>query len=144
MKKLALAAVLFVAAGACSSVSPRPIRAGELCFRCKRVIVDTRVAAQTIDGGLASNFRSPGCVARYLAGHPSEQSVVFVTDYESSKLVPVASAVFVQTLNRDTGEVDFAAYTDQKAAAIEAAKRNTSPVAWAAVLDWGRSAERGN
>ena len=143
-RRIALSALAVFFAGACSSVTPLPIHAGDLCFRCRRPIVDTRLAAQTIGGGLASNFRTPGCLAKYLADHPAEVNIVFVTDYASGKMLLAQSAVFVPTLDRDNGERDYIAFRDHAAANTEAMARQTSPVLWIDVLGQAKSDQRGN
>ena len=125
------------------AVAPVPIRSGELCFRCQRLIVDTRLAAQTASG-LASDFRTAGCLAKYLAEHPDNRSAVFVTDYETGKLMPAASGVYVPTVNRDNGERDFVVYRRGAAASAEAAARKTSTMTWAQVLEQAKSAQSGN
>jgi len=121
-----------------------PIRTGELCFRCRRPIIDTRLAAQTIGGGLASNFRAPGCLAKYLADHPADQSTAFVTDFASAKMIRAEAAVYVPIVNRDTGEGDYIAFSNRTTAQSEATARSTSLVSWDAVLEQARQAQRGN
>jgi hypothetical protein len=121
-----------------------PIQTGEFCFRCRRPISDMRLAAQTIGGGLASNFRAPGCLAKYLATHPDEQGTVFVTDFTSGRMVRAQAAVYVPTVNRDNGEHDFIAFSNRVAAQDEATARSTSFVTWDAVLAEARQAQRGN
>jgi hypothetical protein len=107
--------------------------------------METRLAAQTIGGGYASNFRTPGCLAKYLADHPDERNVVFVSDYAgASKMLLAESAVFVPTLNRDNGERDYIAFKDRAAANAEATMRQTSLVTWADVLEQAKKDQRGN
>jgi hypothetical protein len=141
---LALTALAMFFSGACSSITPLPIHTGDLCFRCKRPIAETRLAAQTIGGGLASNFRTPGCLAKYLADHPAERNVVFVSDYAGGKMMRAESAVFVPTLNRDNGERDYMAFKDRVAANAEATARQTTTVTWIDVLEQATKDQRGN
>jgi hypothetical protein len=144
LRRLTLGALAVFFAGACSSITPLPIHTGDSCFRCKRPIADTRLATQAIGGGLASSFRTPGCLAKYLADHPAEQNVVFVSDYTGGKMVRAESAVFVPTLNRDNGERDYIAFKDRTAANAEATARETSPVTWIDVLEQAKRDQRGN
>ncbi len=140
MRRVIVIVAGVLAAAACStSVAPRAIRSGEVCFRCRRVIIDERLSAQTIDGGLISTFKSPKCVAKYLADHRSDRSRVFVTDYASDKPVPADKAFYVPTRNRDNGEEDFVAYKDRAAADAEARTRSTAVVQWTTVLERARS-----
>lgn len=144
MRKLTLGTCLVLVLAACASIKPMPIRTGELCFRCRRPISDTRLAAQTIGGGLVSNFRAPGCMATYIAEHPGDQGAVFVTDFTSGRMVRAEGAVYVPTVNRDNGEHDFIAFSNRVAAQDEATSRSTSFVTWDAVLTQARQAPRGN
>ncbi len=139
MRRLLLGAIA-VSVAACSSIAPVKIESGEVCYRCRRAIVDTRLAAETVDGQVVWKFRSSGCVAKYLADHPKDTSVVFVTDYKSGKLVSPDRAQFVPTLNRDNGEVDYIAFTDRSAADAEAFSRGTKAIAWTDVLAQTRKA----
>jgi len=144
MSRVHIAVIGALLVSACSSVTPFPIRTGDVCFRCRRVISDERLGAETVGGGLASKFRAPGCLARYLADHPNDTSAVFVTDYTSGKFVSAENAFFVQTMDRNTGERDYIAYKDRAAAGAEAFSRRTSAVTWAAVLEQTKKDQRGN
>ena len=141
MKRLAGGVMWLVLLGACSSIAPVPIHNGELCFRCRRVIVDSRLAAQTIGGGLVSNFRTSGCLGKYLAEHPQDTSTVFVSDFQTGKLVPADTAYFVPTLDRNTGERDYIAFASRSVADAEAFSRKASWVRWATVV---QNASAGN
>lgn len=124
----------------CGSVAPVKIAAGEVCYRCRRVIVDARVAAEMMNGGLASKFRGPGCLAKYLADHPTETGRLFVTDYDTGKLVPPSSVEFVSVIvNERTFERDYRAFLDPQSASRAAAALNTQPVSWETVLAHARS-----
>jgi len=142
MRMRAGGVVLVLALSACNTVAPIPLRGGEVCFRCRRAIVDTRLAAQTV-GIMASNFRTAGCLAKYLADHPADTSAIFVTDYESGRFMPAASGVYVPTVDRNNGERDFVVYRNGAAASTEAAARQTSTLSWAQVLEQAKSAPRG-
>ena len=144
MKRLLLGAAM-VSIWACNSALPVKVEGGEVCYRCRRVIADARLAAETLDGKLVWKFRSTGCVSKYLADHPRDASIVFVTDYKTGKLVQPDRATFVPTVDRNTGEKDFIAFTDRAAASAEAYSRGVKPVDWNGVMadarDWshGRS-----
>lgn len=147
MKRMLLGA-LVVSVTACSSVAPVKIEAGDVCFRCRRVISDSRMAAETIDRSLVSKFKSPYCLAKYVAQHPDDKSVVFVTDYKTGKMISPDRARFVPIVNRDNGERDYVAYSDRAVADSEAFAKGTRAVAWADVLndgrEWARKAATGN
>lgn len=131
------AASLLVAS--CSAIAPVRINAGDQCFRCKRIISDTRLAAEQIQGGLTSKYRAPGCMAKYLVAHPDEGGTLFVTDYVTGKMIPPAEAVFVPVLlDRNTGEADYQAYKTGADASAAAQELATPPVDWQTVLDRAR------
>jgi hypothetical protein len=134
---------LVLATTACSSVTPVPLRGGEVCYRCRRLILDTRLAAQTV-GTMATNFKTAGCLAKYLAAHPEETNAQFVTDYESGKLIRAASAVFVPTMDPNTGERDVVAYQNEASAAAAAAARAASVLTWDEVLAQAKAAPGAN
>ena len=70
------------------------------------------MAAELLDGNrLASKFRAPGCLAKYLADHPEETGTIFVTDYVTGKWIRPEQAKFVPVVvNPDTGEVKLDRY----------------------------------
>ena len=139
MRAAGVALVLVLSA--CNSVTPVPLRGGEVCYRCRRLILDTRVAAQTV-GTLATNFKTAGCLAKYLAVHPEETNEAFVTDYESGKLIRASSATFVPTVDPASGERDVVAYRSEAAAA--ATVRQGSTLTWDEVLEQARGAGSAN
>jgi hypothetical protein len=123
----------------CSAIAPVRINAGDQCFRCKRLITDTRLAAEQIQGGLTSKYRAPGCMAKYLVAHPDEGGALFVTDYLSGKMIPPAEAIFVPVLlDRNTGETDYQAYKTGADASAAVLELKTRPVDWQTVLDRAR------
>ncbi len=141
MRRLLLGAAI-VSMWSCSSVAPVKVEGGEVCYRCRRVIADARLAAETLDGRLVWKFKSAGCVSKYLADHPQDTSVVFVTDYKTGKLVRSDRALFVPSVNRDTGEGDYIAFLDRAAANAEAYSRGVKATDWNGVMsearDWAQ------
>jgi len=121
--------------GACSAHAPLQIQSGEVCFRCRHVIVDSRLAAQAIGGGLVSNYRTSGCVAKYLLEHPEDQRTIYVTDYATGRLMRPAILYFVPTVNRDNGERDYVAYATRSDADAAAFARRTTWVRWSTVKE---------
>ena len=135
---LGLAALAVVS---CTSVAPVRVSAGDQCFRCRRTIMDTRFAGETIEpNGFVSKFRAPGCMAKYLVAHPDERGAVFVTDYTSGKMVSPDAALFVPVLiDPATGEREYRAYQQKADADGAAVREHTIPVAWSVVLEKARS-----
>lgn len=132
---LALAAAALIATS-CSSVAPVQVSAGDSCYRCRRVIVETRLAGEMVDpNGLAYKFRAPGCMAKYIAEHPTEKSTLFVTDYTSGKLVDPGRLTFVETIiDENTMERDYRAFLKKADAEAFAAKGKTTPIDWNTVI----------
>ena len=136
MRKLVGFVALAAVAVACSSIAPVPIKAGEICYRCRSVISEPKQAAELISkGGLVTPFKSPDCVAKYLVDHPNDTSAVFISDYETGRMLPPDSLSYVHTVNRDNGKEDFLAFANEKAAAAAAVEHKVQPVKWAAVLE---------
>jgi hypothetical protein len=120
-----------------SAVRPVAIQAGDQCFRCRRPIVETAMAAELMDGNrMASKFRAPGCMAKYLADHPEETGTIFVTDYVTGKWIRAEQARFVPVVvNHDTGESDYRAFFRKADADAAALTLHTTPVDWKTVKD---------
>jgi hypothetical protein len=134
---LGLASLALVSCTA--TIAPVKITAGDQCFRCRRIIADTRLATEQIQGGLTSKYRAPGCMAKYLVAHPDEGGTLFVTDYATGKMIPPAEAIFVPILlDPNTGESDYRAYKDSADASAAAHELATTLVDWQVVLDRAR------
>jgi hypothetical protein len=135
MKRLIVAAGLL--ALSCSSVQPLRIAAGDRCFRCSRTIDDTKIAGEIIDErGHALKFRTPACMAKYLAEH-SEHTWrgVWVTDYGTGKFVQASDATFTRiVINRNTNEKDYAAFRSEEDARALAAELDSTTTDWNAIL----------
>jgi hypothetical protein len=125
---------------ACSTVAPVKIAAGDQCFRCRRYIHEERVATETIDSNrFVSKFRGPGCMAKYLVGHPAERPTIYVTDYATGKMIAPGAAFYVtEIVDRKTGETDYRAYREKADADAYAAQAHATPIDWNSVLDKAR------
>ncbi len=133
-------ALLAFSTVSCSSIQPATVHAGDVCFRCRRTISDTKLAGELLDGTrFVSKFRTPACLATYLTEHPTEAGTIFVTDYATGGMMRPDGAFFVPFVNRDTGERDYRAYkvkSDADAAAVDA---HSELLGWKAVLEKARS-----
>ena len=137
---VALAAIGALLTLSCSSVRPIAMNDGDQCFRCRRPIIEKALAAELMDGTFASKFRTSGCMAKYLADHPNETGITFVTDYATGKLVRPEGVLFVPVLlNPETGERDYRAYSQKAAATAAAAELHSAPIDWKTVLEKARS-----
>jgi len=138
MKSRAMLLMAGLVMAACSGMQPVQIAAGDVCFRCRRVISETRIAAEVIDkDGRAFKFRTAGCMAKFVKANPTEQfDGLFATDYATGRLVKVTSVKFVPTMvgeGRDRA-MDYVAYYAAEGAADAARRANTTPVEWQKVL----------
>jgi hypothetical protein len=135
-----IAIALAAFAAACSSLSPVPIKAGEICYRCRSVINEPKHAAEMISpGGLVSPFKSPDCIAKYVVEHPNDKSAVFVSDSETGRMLTPDRLFFVHTTNLDNGKEDFLAFASEKAAVSAAVEHKTTAVKWTDVLQHARA-----
>ncbi len=126
-----------VLAVGCSSVKPLPVIVGDRCFRCQRPIDDTKLAGEAIDeGGHAMKFRTPGCMAKYMAEHKGDTyKAIFVSDYSTGKFIPASKATFAKiTINQASLEKDYAAFGSAAAAAEQGKKEGGSTLDWDGVL----------
>ena len=140
MRTLYASLIVAVVAG-CASVAPAKVQAGDSCYRCHRVIQDTRLAGEIMDQGdrIATSypFRTAGCMAKYLKANPSgKSSTIYVTDYNTGHMLDAGSAWFVPTtLTSADGkktEADFIAFASREDAT---SFRKDVPVKrWAEVL----------
>lgn len=125
-----------ILAASCTSVKPIALHSGDVCDRCRRVITNVTLAGEVVNAnGMASRFRTAGCMATYLKEHPEQTGTVYVTDYTTRELIRAESATFVRIIIDDrTFERDFAAFASKQEAAAFASERKTKPVDWAFVL----------
>jgi hypothetical protein len=131
-------ALITIAAIACATVAPARINAGDQCFRCRRTITDTNLAAERV-AGFVEKFRAPGCMAKYIVTHPDETGPIFDTDYGTGKMMSPDAAFFVPiVLDAISGETDYRAYHLKVEADQAAIVFHTVPVTWQTVLDRAR------
>ena len=81
-------------------------------------------------------FRTPGCMAKYMADHQGDQyKAIFVADYTSGKFIDVNRATFAKiTINPASLEKDYAAFSSASAAADLAKKEGGDTLDWTGVL----------
>ena len=130
--------VIVVVVTACASVTPVAVQAGARCLRCRQPVSDLRVAGEIIDRLQAPfPFRTPGCLAQYVKATPmGEISAVFVTDFNSGRMIPAGDAWFVPAkLTGADGRTLEANYIAYKSRADADAARSGQPLLrWAQVV----------
>ncbi len=110
----------------CSSVTPVAIRAGDVCESCRQPIENVKVAAEIVPpaGRIPLKFRTVSCMAKYLHEHGDTPGEVYVTDYETSRLIQARTATFVKSeINPDTKELGYFAFGNVRSA-VEFGKNN--------------------
>jgi hypothetical protein len=132
----AVVLVLAFLVGACSSVSPAAILAGDICYNCRKPITNVKIAAEAIDAtGSPLKFRTVGCMARYLARHPEPMIGVFVTDYPTGRFLRAQNAMFVRApVEEGARELDYYAFERVDKAVEFGQEQTASPVDWLSVL----------
>lgn len=134
---LAAAALLSVS---CSSVKPVQVSAGDSCYRCRRVILETRLAGEMVDpNGLAYKFRAPGCMAKYVAEHPNEKGAMFVTDWTTGHMIDPERATFVPfIIEENSMERDYKAFLKKDEAEAFAKQQKATALDWKTVIEKAR------
>jgi hypothetical protein len=115
---------------------PQTIAEGEICYRCHRVITHARLAAEILDRNLPTKYKTPGCMATYVASHPSRKSRYFVTDFVSGSLIEAEHAYFVPVVIDDRrNERDYRAYYSRGMADIAAQVLGVPVVRWSTLIE---------
>jgi len=132
---LLLAGLVLVA---CSGPQPVQVAAGDLCFRCRKIIVEPRHAAEIVDqDGRAYKFRTVGCMAKFIKANPTQEfKAIFATDFSTGRMVKVSAVKFVPQMMGEGPQrtLDYVAYYADAGAQEAAQRNNTTPVDWAKVL----------
>jgi len=115
---------------------PQTIGEGEVCYRCHRVIASAKLAAEIMDRNLPTKYKTAGCMATYVAAHPSADSRYYVTDFVSGGHIEAERAFFVPVVVNDkTNEHDYRAYFSRGMADIAAQVLGVQVVRWNAVVE---------
>lgn len=136
--------VLVLSAVLAGCAPPRPVNVvlGEACERCRRPIIESRLAAERIgDNGFAVKFRTIHCMSTWLARHAgASEDVLYVANYAKDGWVRAERASFVHVVvNPNTMERDFIAFSDEGLAAEAARAHGSTVVGWDEVLELGRT-----
>jgi hypothetical protein len=132
------AVLVVIVVTACASIQPAAVQVGDRCLRCRRAIGDLRLAGETIDRLRAPHpFRTAGCMAKYVKVTPAEElTAVFVTDYQTGRMVAADHAWFVPTelpvADSKRTEADYLAFRSR--ADADAARGSKPLLRWAQVV----------
>jgi hypothetical protein len=131
MKTAAILALALVVC-ACGSFSSVPIKTGEVCAMCGQSITDVRFAAEAISPqGVVSKFRTTECLAKHVRRQPENVAAKFVTDFNTGRMIRPESATYVRTtINENTGEKAYVAFSSVKDAVELSKKTMESPIDW--------------
>jgi hypothetical protein len=137
MLRTAAVVGLALLVGACSSFSPVPIVAGDVCETCKKQIREVKFAGEVITTqGVVLKFRTPECLANYSRAHPETIGAKFVTDYQTGRFIRPENATYVRTvLDENTREMTHAAFANFSEAVKFGKDRVSSPVDWLMMLN---------
>jgi hypothetical protein len=143
--RLILGTLVLLALVGCSSTVPPAVRVGEICFSCRQPVADARLAGRIMTGsGNTFVFRTVGCMVRQFVQHDS-RAQVFVTDYESGRLLPARHATFVRhQIGPKAGDTDFVAFRSGEEAKRFAAPSGERLVDWDELLLRARGVARGH
>ncbi len=117
---------------ACGSLTPVPIKAGDLCDTCGKPIADVKIAAEAISPkGAVVKFRTPECLAKYNRLHPEQIAAKFVTDYRSGRFIRPESAMFVRAVvDETTFERAYVAFSNYRDAVDFGKEQRSMPIDW--------------
>jgi hypothetical protein len=117
---------------ACGSLTPVPVKAGDVCETCKKQIADVRFAGEAItQQGVVLKFRTPECLAIYVRQHPDAIAAKFVTDYTSGRFIRPEAATYVRTvIDENTRERAYAAFAQVSDAVKFGKDHLSSPIDW--------------
>jgi hypothetical protein len=116
--------------------TPDLIAEGEVCHRCRRVITNSLVAGEILQGPVSLKYKTPGCMAQYVVANPATDTAkIFVTDYATGALIDARTAWYVPApINEVTGERDYRAFHARRVAEAAAVEFNSGTLRWDAVL----------
>lgn len=111
-----------------------PIHSGQVCYRCQRVITESRLATEVIDtsGRIARPFKTVACVVKYL-NESGDKGELLVTDFRTGRFLPAGDAMFVRTVVDGYGHRDYVAFRSRLAADRFASGEGTKPIDWKTV-----------
>jgi hypothetical protein len=120
--------------------APESIAEGEICFRCRRVITEDRLAGEILTPDVPLKYKAPLCMARFVVSTPlSDRARVLVTDFASGALIPADRAWYVPiVVDARTGEAEYRAYRMRKSAENAADELGVRTVRWDSVLAHAR------
>jgi nitrous oxide reductase accessory protein NosL len=140
---LVLSATLF----ACAPPKPVKVVVGEACERCRRPIVEERLAAEHVGAnGFAVKFRTIHCMSTWLAQHPeAANDYIYVANYaRDGAWLRATRASYVRVIvNQNTMERDFIAFADPALAETAARESGSMVVGWDDVVELGRTQPMG-
>jgi hypothetical protein len=132
---------LQTAVAASATIRTEAIYSGELCTRCKRIILERHVAAE-LAGEAPQKFRTIRCMLTYLQQNAAARAAdVYVVDYQTGKLVPAREAVYVPVpidgrtgiANYGVGDIDYLAFKSEHEGDRVASEYGVTTLSWPAV-----------
>jgi hypothetical protein len=125
---------------ASADIYSTPLRGGEVCARCDRVVENPVVAAEILSThkSIAAPFRTISCMLTFLRDKEIAADRIFVADRTTGRLTPVEQAYFVrvpiaelsENASYGIGEFDYVAFRSAVAAARMADRYGSTPLGW--------------
>lgn len=128
-----------VISGACDSPPDELVPGLDACEYCRMTVSDARFGGQVVTGtGKALTFDAVECLASYVlgAGEELDRGRVRVADFETRRLIPVDSAVFIVdgAISSPMGRALVAFSASNDAAALVASHGGRS-LTWDGVIE---------
>ena len=130
---------------ASADIYSAPLRGGERCSRCERLLENPAVAGEILseDKSVASPFRTIACMLTYLRDKNISADRIFVADHVTGRLTRVDRAHFVrvpiEVLSDNprygVGEFDYVAFASSSLAGRFAPRHGTEPLDWAVLRE---------
>lgn len=131
----------FGAIVATADIYSSPLRGGDICVRCERVVEHAEFAGEILSArkSVAAPYRTIACMLAYLADKNIPADRIFVADRITARMTPVEPADFVRVPiavlsdnpGYGTSEFDYVAFRSSAAAARTAEVFGTTPLSWA-------------
>jgi hypothetical protein len=125
---------------ASADIYSAPLRGGERCERCERIVENPAVAGEILskEKSVASPFRTIGCMLTYLRDKDIPADRIFVADRVTGRLTRVERAHFVrvpiEVLSDNprygVGEFDYVAFGSSRLAEQFAERHGTEALDW--------------
>ena len=119
---------------------PESIAEGEICYRCRRVITEDRLAGEILTPDVPLKYKAPLCMARFVVSTPlSDRARILVTDFATGAMIAADRAWYVPIIvDSYTHEAEYRAYRSRHVAEQAAGELGVGAVKWQSVMAHAR------